>query len=880
MLAASESIDLARLLLDLMIILIAAKLLGELAERVKVPAVIGEIVAGVVVGPSVLGLIDLNGQRGISVGMIAEIGVLLLLLGVGMETDLVELRKVGRASMSVAVIGVVVPFIGGYAVAIAFGKPTNTALFFGAALVATSVGITARVLGDLRALATREARIVLGAAVADDVLGLVILTVVVTLATEGSVGLGLVLQTVALAAGFLVVSGLLAVVVVPRVLDVVHRRSASTSTLTVAAVVITLAFAQLADAADLAFIIGAFMAGIGIGRSTHHGRVEGQLNAVGHVFIPVFFAQIGINADLNAMTDPKVLAVAGVTTIIAIIGKLVAAFGSAGTGADRWTIGIGMVPRGEVGLIFAAIGLGNGILDNEQYGALLIVVLLTTILAPPALRIRLAQTSRQSATLMDTDQTVDRPQQGWLRVSADHTSYSLTASPAPSQTASVALEAAQLATTAQPDEQLLTWFGTHRDAPLTWAPSDTDRLIELLRDHNPRSWRLLEATGTLDRALPEVATALARRRSDLSDLDPLGLFRFNTVRRLTEMSADISDDVVLAALATDVSTNVADTASLMDRLGRGPDGPRIASLVADAQLLVARAHDRTGLSDRERLHLSAHLADAGHAQKAFALANALDELPAWQHEALVQNHQLVMATLQHSEFHDDGSQTLADARRVASQALTTNPAAAERLQYASMDYLLSHDVEELARQAELLEPVPSKGRTRVTVEPGPAAGEWRVDVATRDSRGLLARLAEAFARQDCNILTADVATWPDGAVLDSFVVAASNQPDAAALAATLEHHLGSRLHAISRPDATLKFDQHSAPWRTVCSVSADDHVGTLQAIATAFAKANVNVHSALVTTSEGRARLRFELSDQTGSKLDPAAIGRIRRHLS
>ena len=206
MLAAIETVDLARLLLDLLIVIAAAKLAAEGAERIGVPAVLGEIVAGIVVGPSVLGLVQLGGERGVSLGVMAEIGVLLLLVQVGMEMDLAELGRVGRASMLVAIIGVAVPFVAGAGAGVALGWDTDTAIFLGAALTATSVGITARVFGDLRALATTEARIVLGAAVADDVLGLIILTVVVKVVTGDSVTVGLVASTVLIALGFLVVA--------------------------------------------------------------------------------------------------------------------------------------------------------------------------------------------------------------------------------------------------------------------------------------------------------------------------------------------------------------------------------------------------------------------------------------------------------------------------------------------------------------------------------------------------------------------------------------------------------------------------------------------------------------------------------------------------
>ena len=389
--ASGAGVDLARLLLDLLVVLVAAKVAAEVAEWLRVPAVLGEILAGVLVGPSVLGLVELGGDRGVSLGMLAEIGVLLLLLQVGMEMDLGELGKVGRSSLLTAVIGVAAPFAAGVAVALPFGVGTETAIFIGAALTATSVGITARVFGDLRALATTEARVVLGAAVADDVLGLVILTVVVKVVTGGSVGVGVVVGTLGLAVLFLLVTGVLGLLVVPRLLDRVHRMSASPATVTVAAFAVTIGFAELADSAKLAFIIGAFMAGLGLGRSQHHDRIARDLGSVGNLLIPVFFAQIGINADLGAMFQPSVLGLAAALSVVAVLGKLASAAGTFGTSVDRLLVGLGMIPRGEVGLIFASIGLTNGVLDADQYGALILVVLLTTLMTPPLLRWRLGR---------------------------------------------------------------------------------------------------------------------------------------------------------------------------------------------------------------------------------------------------------------------------------------------------------------------------------------------------------------------------------------------------------------------------------------------------------------------------------------------------------
>ena len=353
--------DVTAVLLDILIVLVAAKVAVEIAERVNVPAVVAEIVAGMIIGPSVLSLVGSEQ----TLRVLGELGVILLLLGVGMEMDLGELGAVGRAAMSVAVVGVVVPMVGGYAVATALGHDSNQSLFIGAALSATSVGITARVFSDLRALATVEARTVLGAAVADDVLGLVILTVVVRLVSEGSVSIADVALIVAVAVGFLVVTAALGSRFAPGLFHLLDRHAKSAGTLVALALAFTLAFAELADAAKLAPIVGAFVAGLALSGSSAKERIQRELAPVGHLFIPVFFLGIGIDVEVESFVKPEVLGIAAGLLVVAVIGKVVASVGVFGSPGDKWLIGLGMIPRGEVGLIFATIGLNEGILGEE-----------------------------------------------------------------------------------------------------------------------------------------------------------------------------------------------------------------------------------------------------------------------------------------------------------------------------------------------------------------------------------------------------------------------------------------------------------------------------------------------------------------------------------
>src|SRR5215213_2267213 len=419
-----------KVLLDILVVLLAAKAAAEVAERLKVPAVVGEILAGILIGPSLLGLV----HEGDVLRVLAELGVILLLLEVGMEMDLGQMAAVGRASLAVATAGVIVPFVGGYAVVSAFGMHGNEVLFVAAALTATSVGITARVFGDLRALASVEARTVLGAAVADDVMGLVILTVVVRIASEGSVSLAAVGGIVAVAVAFLAVTAAVGVRVAPPTFAFVARASRSSGTLVAVALAFTLAVSELASAAKLAPIVGAFVAGIALGPSPASNRIRRELTPVGHLLVPVFFLQIGLEAEVGEFGHPNVLFMAGVLLLVGVVGKLASAAGMWGSPGDRLLVGIGMIPRGEVGLIFATIGLRQGVFGDDVYAALLLVVLVTTLATPPALRVRLLklrerrQPGRTSAAIA--------PPEGWFR--DDDGTIELVSEPATNLTLEVA----------------------------------------------------------------------------------------------------------------------------------------------------------------------------------------------------------------------------------------------------------------------------------------------------------------------------------------------------------------------------------------------------------------------------------------------------------
>lgn len=385
LLAASPGLDWGTILISLAIILVAGKAAAELCERVGIPAVLGEILVGIAIGPSLLGFVEMSD----AIAILAELGVIVLLAQVGLEIDVAELRKVGRVSLMVAAIGVIVPMVSGFGVGQLLDETTNASLFLGAALAATSVGITARVFGDLRTLNTREARVVLGAAVADDVLGLIILTVITRVVETGDLDPASIGLTILVAIGFVVVSATIGLAVVPRLFRHVDAVTTSYAVIPVVATALTFALAAAADAARLAPIIGAFIAGVTLGRTEQRERIEHEFNVLAMILVPIFFVSIGLTVDVGAFADAKVIGLAALLSVVAVAAKMLAALGARGSGMDAMLVGVAMVPRGEVGLIFASIGASVGVFDDELYAVVVAVVLVTTIVAPPLLRWRI-----------------------------------------------------------------------------------------------------------------------------------------------------------------------------------------------------------------------------------------------------------------------------------------------------------------------------------------------------------------------------------------------------------------------------------------------------------------------------------------------------------
>jgi Kef-type K+ transport system membrane component KefB/predicted amino acid-binding ACT domain protein len=861
---------------DVLVVLVAAKLAAEIAERINVPAVVGEIIAGVLIGPSLLGLVDTSS----ALEVLAEFGVILLLLQVGMEMDIKDLAAVGKASLSVAVLGVILPMVGGYAVGIALGQDGNTALFLGAALAATSVGITARVFSDLGALTTVEARTVLGAAVADDVLGLVILTIVVKIVSQGTVSIGTIVGTVLLAVGFLVLATVLGGRLGVILFRWIQRNSRSAGTLVVLALAFALAFAELADVAKLAPIVGAFVAGLALSRTESRERIARELTPIGYLFVPVFFLQIGIAADIDRFVAPSVLLDAGLLLLVAIVGKIAASLALSIVRApgDKLLVGFGMLPRGEVGLIFATIGLAQGVLDADLYASLLVVILVTTLLAPPLLRLRL-RAMRGAAREHSVDAM---PPSGWLWVDDDV--VDLAANPPMEAQTTIALDAAlRVSEGARPGPRLLDWLG-HGDA-VDWDPASTARLVDVLVRGNERGWRFLDTSGVLVRALPEVAAFVERRHRDPGLIDPNQVVRFETVEalqyelRVDRDAADVHrrlaspDRLVLAALVLDLTgerppTNV--VLALTERLGLDEEARgELLALVSDQGLLRGVSSLADGASETSALALASHLVDPERVRALYLLELASGPMEVVARDRLDILFGRVLAAQDGMERDaEPGAFTYRRDEAVALAGLDEEHVA-DRIRHAPRPYLLSELPERIVAHARLLEPRPDRRELRVVISSRHERG-LTIDVVARDQVGLLASVTEVFAAHDLDVLRAQIVTWGDGAALETFVVElrpGSSVPDVATLVPEIRTQLDTRLEVEALPEAHLAFDDAGSPWYTICEVRHPDRPGLLAQIATGLALAGASVHGAELETVDGIAIDRFSLTDRDGNKL-------------
>lgn len=383
-----EHLDLPQFLGLLVAILAAAKLCGALAQWIGQPAVLGELCAGVILGGSVLGIVDPKVEV---LHLLSELGVIILLFAIGLETDLKKLLKVGGASSAVAIAGVVLPFAFGYVACLLLGLSNLVAVVAGATLTATSVGITARVLSDLNRLQETESQIILGAAVIDDVVGLVILAVVAGVARGEGISAWVVTSTTLTAFGFLIGTLLIGRLIVPTIVKQLSRIDLP-GTATMLALLLAFGLAWLASQLGSATIIGAFAAGLLIREAPNAHEIERGIANLGHFFVPIFFVVVGAAVDLTVFNplhseNHRTLVIGGALIATAVLGKFLAGYAPFWIRGNKRVIGVGMIPRGEVGLIFAQMGLTNGVFDAAMFSAVALMVMVTTFMAPPLLKL-------------------------------------------------------------------------------------------------------------------------------------------------------------------------------------------------------------------------------------------------------------------------------------------------------------------------------------------------------------------------------------------------------------------------------------------------------------------------------------------------------------
>lgn len=419
----NSPIVLSGVLLSLVVIYLASKLGGEVAKKFNFPPVLGELVAGVIVGVSALHLIVFS-EGGLSasdsgimavlqainhvspaaltsifesqsevISVLAELGVIILLFEIGLESDLRQLKEVGVQAVVVACVGVAVPFAAGtVGLMMLFHTPAIPAIFAGAALTATSIGITSKVLSELGQLKSKEGQIIVGAAVIDDVLGIIVLAVVASLAKTGQIDVVNVIYLIVSATAFLLGSILLGGVV-NKLFSAAGEKLKTRGNIVIPAFIFALFMAFLANAIHLEAILGAFAAGLVLDETDARYELDELVKPIADIIVPIFFVTVGARADLRvlnpAVADNRAgLLIAAFLIVVAIIGKIVTGWVVFGVpGINRWAIGVGMIPRGEVGLVFAGIGSASGVLDKPLEVSIIIMVILTTFLAPPFLRI-------------------------------------------------------------------------------------------------------------------------------------------------------------------------------------------------------------------------------------------------------------------------------------------------------------------------------------------------------------------------------------------------------------------------------------------------------------------------------------------------------------
>ncbi|MEO8372140.1 MAG: cation:proton antiporter [Candidatus Solibacter sp.] len=373
----------AEIPLAMLLVFASAKLMAELFERAGQPGIVGEILAGVLFGPYVLGWLAPTEL----LTTLSELGVMFLLFRVGLEVKATELMKVGGTALLVAVAGVIVPFFAGWGLCALWGEPRIESIFTGAAMVATSIGITAQVLASRGFLDLRASRVIMAAAVLDDVLGLIVLAIVSGMA-KGKVNYLDVALTAGLALGFTFFVARFGTRTLRRVMPTVHAKLRIAESEFTLAMTLLFALSLVAVFAGVAAIIGAFLAGMALSETCEE-HVTQFTNGVAELLAPFFLVGIGLHFDLTAFSSPATLGLAGLLLVVAVLSKFVGCgLGAIGMGrTDAIRVGVGMVPRGEVGMVVAQLGLTLNVIGHNTYGIIVFMSVATTLIAPPLLKL-------------------------------------------------------------------------------------------------------------------------------------------------------------------------------------------------------------------------------------------------------------------------------------------------------------------------------------------------------------------------------------------------------------------------------------------------------------------------------------------------------------
>lgn len=718
-----EGLDFDTLLMLFALIVGAALAVAPLSRRLNVPVVVLQILVGVVLGPTLFDVVRITGSsEGEILHTFGEIGALLLLFEVGLEIDIDSLARVGASATRVAIAGVVVPIAGAIAVTSIWGISSSSGLMIAGSLAATSVGITARVFTELHVLDSVEARVVLSAAVIDDVLGILVLGIAVPIATGDGVGSELAL-TMLEALGFLLVAAA-AILLAPRFMQRVRWKPTGGETPFLIAMIVMMVVSALAGVSKLTPIIGAVAAGVLCGASPARAAIHERTRVVGTLLIPVFFVGIGATADLKVMGSWNVLGLGAALVAVGVVGKVSAGFVL--SGVDRLAVGLGMVPRGEVGLIFASIGLTVGALSNDQYAAVLLAVMATTLIAPPLLRMRLAR-GAQAEGVGETVGIGD-----------------------------ILDAASRIVRGERPGSDTTARLRRGSIASHSWHAHERSLFVDLLRTRSTLVVRFLDSVAFWERCVPEAVPAPQQHRWDDFQFDPDFASWFPVVDRVMMADPNADPSVVLAAAIWDLGVDQVSRDRIAESMGVAETvGPicQAAGAVNDAMW------HGLGIDERTVTRLS-RMVTADRLEEVMDLTRAISDLDEEYADRLNELQRLLEREASHAPT----------ARRLVEAAFDeAAEAVLARLATCPEDLLVSVEPEELAAAIATIDPVPGPGRVRVQQ----LGQSGHVAVVCRSVPGVGARTAAALSECALDIRHAVVGTWGDRAWLGIFAVDAS-----------------------------------------------------------------------------------------------------------